>query len=266
MGAKVTNGFLVALKNWLGAEAVPAAVKAAVAAIEVPQGPPGEPGPQGPAGPVGPRGERGPAGPRGEAGPAGEAGKDGEQGLRWRGRWNDGIAYQPGDVAQFDGSGWVNIAENNRAKPPNYAAMDSGSTAGNGWSLLARQGAAGAPASAPWWGMIGTSEGGSSLPSRGSIVAAFSVTDTSRVIGVVPAGRTVSRVTVEMTIGTDAAALIEIGDAADLDALLSATVSAGTFEVERNEPNRTYANNQEIILTVSTASATGAGLVVVEYA
>lgn len=260
----IGNDFLIALRNWLAGEAVPAAVKAAVAELVIPPGPAGEPGPAGPRGPQGDRGPVGPQGPKGDAGPAGEAGKDGKPGLVWRGKWVDGATYQPDEAVQHDGSGWVNIQPDNRQRPPTYAAMDSGSSAGGGWTLLCRQGAAGAPAAAPWWGMV--AEGGSSsLPSRGSIVAAFSVADAARVVGIIPAGRTVMRIAIQLTVAFEAPAVVTVGDAADPASLLSASIAAGVYEVEIAEPNRSYADNTEIIISVSTVSPFGGGLVVVEY-
>ncbi len=88
-------------------------------------GPAGAPGPAGLQGEVGPQGERGPVGPEGAqgsagaAGPAGPAGPPGAQGpagpigpagLVWKGVWDGGASYGPGDVVTDGASSFVAVA------------------------------------------------------------------------------------------------------------------------------------------------------------
>ena len=79
-----------------------------------PPGPTGPTGPQsvvpgprgdtGPPGPSGPQGDQGPQGPQGNLGPTGPAG----QSFRYRGYWNDQIAYELNDVVTgSDGTSYI---------------------------------------------------------------------------------------------------------------------------------------------------------------
>ena len=121
-----------------------------------PTGPPGEPGPagrDGVDGKDGERGEKGDPGPQGERGADGLHGRDGAPGERgergergadgiatreeleemieqrfaelqvrnladsWRGVWSPEETYQRGNVAQWDGSPWLALADKPTSKP-----------------------------------------------------------------------------------------------------------------------------------------------------
>lgn len=130
-----------------------------------PQGPQGEPGPEGPPGPAGPQGERGADGLHGRDGAPGPQGERGADGIMsraefdallearfaeletrnaaqlaearvlnladsWRGVWKPTETYQRGNVAQWDGSPWLALADNPTTKPGTSQE----------WTLFAKKG------------------------------------------------------------------------------------------------------------------------------
>ncbi len=100
------------------------------------EGPEGKRGAQGQPGPVGAQGPVGPPGPQGGRGPEGADGKDGEQGepgIVWRGPYQQGTRYAPGDAVSNQGSSW--IAKFETSSFPGPGAAD--------WDLLAQRGADG---------------------------------------------------------------------------------------------------------------------------
>src|SRR5579859_1969542 len=105
-----------------------------------PQGVKGDTGAQGPQGIQGPIGLPGPQGSQGDAGPQGPAGKDGI-GFNFRNAFDNSASYVLNDVVSYNGSSYVAIAAN---QGPNNPTPDQNSSA---WSVIARQGAAGAQGS-----------------------------------------------------------------------------------------------------------------------
>lgn len=69
-------------------------------------------------------------GPQGPPGPAGIDGKDGSAGLRFQGVFTQGKAYEPGDVATWDGSSW-------HCNEPTTGKPGDGS---KGWTLMVKRG------------------------------------------------------------------------------------------------------------------------------
>lgn len=229
----------------------------------------GQDGKDGRDGAPGERGERGlpgERGPLGTPGQAGEPGAPGQPGMIWRGRYAEGRTYLPGDAVQFAGSSWIATTET-RQPPPNYAAMDSGSASGNGWDLLCRQGAAGAPGTSPW---LGLTEVPSGIAGASSIVSTFRFDDASpKLLGAVPAGRTVVRVTARIDAAFDVeGGALTVGDLADPARLLpDAEIDVGVFGVFSASPTHTYTAAAEIFATIAAApgTTTGAGMIIVEF-
>ena len=91
------------------------------------QGPQGATGAQGPQGPPGVDGAQGPAGPQGAAG----------QGFTFKGTFNNTVTYAPYDAVAYNGSSYVAKAAINPGDPTPDVNPN--------WSLIAQQGAAGAP-------------------------------------------------------------------------------------------------------------------------
>jgi hypothetical protein len=133
-----------------------------VAGLAGPKGDKGDPGATGPAGLTGPtgasgakgdKGDPGAAGPKGdkgdpgEAGALGPAGPAGANGLNWRGTWNVGTAYAPGDAVAHSGASWFATGANDGTPPTIFAS--------HVWTLLADKGATGAAGPQGLQGMVG---------------------------------------------------------------------------------------------------------------
>jgi Collagen triple helix repeat (20 copies)/IPT/TIG domain len=100
-----------------------------------PQGPAGVPGPQGAPGPAGipgsaglpgPQGPQGPQGAQGNPGPAGATGPQGPAGTSFNflGPWSSSTTYQVNDVATYQGSSYVAIAQNTNQQPVSSSGND----------------------------------------------------------------------------------------------------------------------------------------------
>ena len=114
--------------------------------IPGPKGDRGEPGAPGSPGLKGDRGEPGKPGAPGKRGPPGEPGRNGEPGpkgdkgdpgpvsIRYRGPWQSGTEYQPGDMVTLNGSLWIATRRTGRS-PEQTIGVD--------WDIAAAAGSPG---------------------------------------------------------------------------------------------------------------------------
>ncbi|MEO8192130.1 MAG: hypothetical protein ABI682_17490, partial [Acidobacteriota bacterium] len=94
-------------------------------------------GPQGSVGATGSLGPQGPVGATGATGATGSQGAVGSRGLTWQGAWSNTTTYASDDAVSFNGSSYVSLASGNVGQSPASSPAS--------WSLLAQEGAAGAP-------------------------------------------------------------------------------------------------------------------------
>jgi hypothetical protein len=93
-------------------------------------------GATGAAGATGATGSTGAAGATGATGSQGPSGPTGPQGVTFRGPWDGGSIYVPGDSVSFGGSSYIALLVNGGTEPDTDVA-----SAGGHWALLAQRGA-----------------------------------------------------------------------------------------------------------------------------
>ncbi|WP_160115257.1 DNRLRE domain-containing protein [Bryocella elongata] len=107
----------------------------------------GATGPQGLAGTAGVQGVPGITGATGPAGSQGAVGPAGPVGLSFRGAYDSTVNYALGDGVQWQGAGWVSIADSNQGNRPDLSPA--------AWSMFAAAGASGATGAAGTAGSTG---------------------------------------------------------------------------------------------------------------